>query len=39
VEVKPPDYVKVNRDAWDGYAPRFAASAEHNWAGEPEWGT
>jgi SAM-dependent methyltransferase len=39
VEVKPPDYVKVNREAWDGYAPRFAASAEHNWAGEPEWGT
>jgi SAM-dependent methyltransferase len=33
-----PDYVRANRTAWNGYAERYVANAERNWAGEPAWG-
>jgi len=36
--MKTPDYVKANRSAWNGYAERYVANAERNWAGEPVWG-
>ena len=34
-----PDHVRRNREAWNGYAPDYVASAERNWAdAEPTWG-
>jgi SAM-dependent methyltransferase len=36
--MRTPDYVRANRAAWNGFAPRYVANAERNWAGEPVWG-
>lgn len=36
--MKTPDYVRMNRSAWNDYAERYVASAERNWAGDPVWG-
>jgi SAM-dependent methyltransferase len=33
-----PDYIKVNRDAWDASANEYAGYAGTTWAGEPAWG-
>src|SRR5690242_6810939 len=33
------NYVELNRSAWTGYSPDFAATAEREWAApEPVWG-
>lgn len=36
--MKTPDYVRMNRSAWNDYAERYVANAERNWAGGPVWG-
>lgn len=33
-----PDYVQINREYWDRWAPDWVAGGERGWAEEPAWG-
>ncbi len=33
-----PEHVRLNREAWAGYAPSYVEPGRRAWAGEPHWG-